>query len=92
MGIFGLSWLRPALVPNNRIAAANHTILQITDRTSFRVSWNQSTQQRRIVIPGKLAIASATRNPGLLDVVDAGFHRHDGKHPHVIRPSYFPGL
>jgi hypothetical protein len=52
MGIFGFSWLRPALVPNNRIAAAKHTILQITDRTSFLVSWNQSRQQRWIVIPG----------------------------------------
>ena len=31
------------------------------------VSWNQSTAQTRIVIPGKLAIASATRNPGVLN-------------------------
>src|ERR1700720_746566 len=31
-----------------------------------------------LVIPGKLAIASATRNLGILGVFDAGFHRHGG--------------
>jgi hypothetical protein len=28
------------------------------------VDWNQNTQKNAFVIPGKLAIASATRNPG----------------------------
>jgi len=33
---------------------------------------------KSIVIPGKLAIASATRNPGVSKaLLDAGFHRHD---------------
>jgi hypothetical protein len=31
------------------------------------------------VIPGKLAVASATRNPVISKILDAGFHRHDGK-------------
>ena len=32
-----------------------------------------------VVISGKLAIAGATRNPGLQQLMDAGFHRHDSK-------------
>jgi hypothetical protein len=31
------------------------------------------------VIPGKLAIASATRNPGISNALDTGFRRYDGK-------------
>jgi hypothetical protein len=31
------------------------------------------------VIPGKLAIASATRNPGISKTLDTGFRRYDGK-------------
>jgi len=30
------------------------------------VSWLRNSQHKSIVIPGKLAIASATRNPGIL--------------------------
>jgi len=33
------------------------------------------------VIPGKLAIASATQNPGCRTLRPAAFHRHDGKTP-----------
>jgi hypothetical protein len=32
-----------------------------------------------LVIPGKLAIASATRNPGNSNTLDTGFRRYDGK-------------
>jgi len=47
---------------------------------------DQNAAQKSIVIPGKLAIASATRNPGILRILDAGFHRHDEKH-HYIRST-----
>jgi len=47
---------------------------------------DQNAAQKSIVIPGKLAIAGATRNPGILRILDAGFHRHDEKH-HYIRST-----
>jgi hypothetical protein len=31
------------------------------------------------VIPGKVAIAAATRNPGISKTLDTGFRRYDGK-------------
>jgi hypothetical protein len=48
-----------------------------------------------IVIPGKLATASAIRNPGIFvgaygirPRLDAGFHRHDGKY-RMTYATYF---
>jgi hypothetical protein len=43
-----------------------------------RKEFRSATLKNLIVIPGKLAIASATRNPGVSRALDAGFHRHDG--------------
>jgi hypothetical protein len=43
-----------------------------------------------VVIPGKLAIASVTRNPRIFEgrmacaVLGAGFHRHDSKRPDEV--------
>jgi len=50
------------------------------------VSWPRNSQHESIVIPGKLAIASATRNPGISKPADVapsrahntGFRRYDG--------------
>src|SRR6185312_1387124 len=36
------------------------------------VSWPRNSQHNSIVIPGKLAIASATRNPGISKPSDRG--------------------
>ena len=56
------------------------------DSAAPLVFWLINTQHNSIVIPGKLAIAGATRNPGISkasDVApsrahDTGFRRYDG--------------
>jgi hypothetical protein len=47
-------------------------------------------QRKCIVIPGKLAIASATRNPGVLALWLAGFHRHDDE-PRIYSTNSISG-
>jgi hypothetical protein len=43
------------------------------------VSCNRGPQHNSYVIPGKLATASATRNPGISKRLDTGFRRYDAK-------------
>ena len=38
-----------------------------------------SCQHNSNIIPGKLETASATRNPGILRLLDARFREHNGK-------------
>jgi hypothetical protein len=43
--------------------------------SNLLVSWNQSSQHNSHVIPGKLAIASATRNPEISKISGFPFAR-----------------
>jgi hypothetical protein len=54
----------------------------IGDRKDSRnqlVSCNRSPQHNSYVIPGTLAAASVTRNPGISKRLDTGFRRYDAK-------------
>jgi hypothetical protein len=52
-----------------------HRLVTVTAKNykNSLVSYNRSSQQKWIVIPGKLAVASATRNPGLSKICGCRF-------------------